>query len=401
MLKGKNILLGITGGIAAYKAAILVRELKKRGCDVKVVMTRSAKEFITPLTLATLSQNPILVEFFNPEDGEWNSHVKLGLWADAFIIAPATANTLAKMASGVADNLLVTSYLSARGPIFVAPTMDLDMYAHPTTARNLEQLRSDGVHIMEPDSGFLASGLEGKGRMAEPVDIADFVEHYFTAAKPLQGRRAVVSAGGTIEPIDSVRFISNYSSGKMGYAIAAALQEQGAEVTIVRAGVDSKLKGSLAGVTELEAMSAQQMYEAMEQCVKGSDIIVMAAAVADYTPECVAERKLKKSDFKGELSLALKQTKDIAAMIGATKRDDQIFIGFALETDDELANAQKKLEAKRFDYIVLNSLNDKGAGFGVDTNKVTILSSHSEPQSIALKPKKELAYDIVNLVIRD
>ena len=242
MLDNKNILLGITGGIAAYKAAILVRELKKRGCDVKVVMTESAKQFITPLTMATLSQNPILVEFFNPENGEWNSHVKLGLWADAYIIAPATANSLGKMANGIADNLLITTYLSARCPVFVAPTMDLDMYSHPTTKRSLDALRGDGVKIIEPGAGFLASGLEGKGRMAEPQDIVVAVDNYFKnmADLPLEGKRAVVTAGGTIEPIDSVRFISNYSSGKMGYAIAAALKAKGAEVTIVRAGVDAR-----------------------------------------------------------------------------------------------------------------------------------------------------------------
>ncbi len=401
MLDNKNILLGITGGIAAYKAAILVRELKKRGCDVKVVMTESAKQFITPLTMATLSQNPILVEFFNPENGEWNSHVKLGLWADAYIIAPATANSLGKMANGIADNLLITTYLSARCPVFVAPTMDLDMYSHPTTKRSLDALRGDGVKIIEPGAGFLASGLEGKGRMAEPQDIVVAVDNYFKnmADLPLEGKRAVVTAGGTIEPIDSVRFISNYSSGKMGYAIAAALKAKGAEVTIVRAGVDARLKGSMAGIVEIEAMSAQNMYEVMATEAPKSDIIVMAAAVADYSVENAHCRKLKKEDFSGDLSIKLSQTKDIAAMIGSIKTEQQTFVGFALETDNELANAKKKIISKKLDYIVLNSLKDAGAGFGVDTNRVTIINSDMQSVQVPLKSKKEVAFDIVDAII--
>ncbi|MFI3321895.1 MAG: bifunctional phosphopantothenoylcysteine decarboxylase/phosphopantothenate--cysteine ligase CoaBC [Rikenellaceae bacterium] len=399
MLKGKNILLGITGGIAAYKAAILVRALKKEGCNVKVLMTENAKKFITPLTLATLSGNPVLVEFFNPENGEWNSHVKLGLWADGYIVAPATASTMGKMVCGIADNLLVTSYLSARCPCFVAPAMDLDMYKHPSTARNIEALRKDGVEIIEPSSGFLASGLEGKGRMEEPENIVEYIKNYFNKDLPLKGKRAVVTAGGTIEPIDSVRFISNYSSGKMGYAIASALKEQGAEVVIVRAGVDARLKGSIAGVQEIEALSAEQMFlEAIPKAEK-SDIIVMAAAVADYTPEVVADHKMKKEDFNGELSINLRQTKDIAAEIGKNRRDNQIFVGFALETDNEVCNAKKKIANKNLNFIVLNSLKDKGAGFGVDTNKITIIGRDDSSVSFELKSKKEVAKDIVSTIV--
>lgn len=399
MLENKNILLGITGGIAAYKAAILVRLLKKEGCNVKVVMTPTAKQFITPLTIATLSGNPILVDFFNPENGEWNSHVSLGLWADAYVIAPATASTIGKMVGGIADNLLVTSYLSARCPIFVAPAMDLDMFAHPSTTRNIESLRTDGVHIVEPESGFLASGLEGKGRMAEPEQIvAKIKEHFANQSNnlPLKGKRALVTAGGTIEPIDAVRFISNYSSGKMGYALALALKSKGAEVTIIRAGVDARLKRSINGVDEIEAVSADAMFTEVLNAVPTFDIIVMAAAVADYTPEIVALNKMKKDDFHGELSIKLRQTRDIAAAIGEIKRPNQIFIGFALETDNERENAIKKLKKKNLDYIVLNSLKDNGAGFSVDTNKVTIIDKQTNITSIELKSKREVAVDIVD-----
>ncbi|MEG1649491.1 MAG: bifunctional phosphopantothenoylcysteine decarboxylase/phosphopantothenate--cysteine ligase CoaBC [Rikenellaceae bacterium] len=402
MLENKNILLGITGGIAAYKAAILVRALKKEGCNVKVVMSSAAKQFITPLTMATLSGNPVLVDFFNPENGEWNSHVSLGLWADAYIIAPATASTIGKMVAGVADNLLVTSYLSARGAVFVAPAMDLDMYAHPTTTRNLASLRNDGVHIIEPESGFLASGLEGKGRMAEPDHIVEVMKNFFAASScslPLAGKRALVTAGGTIEPIDAVRFISNYSSGKMGYALAEALKAKGAEVTIIRAGVDARLKRSIVGVEEIEAISADSMYDEVLQAMSMFDIIIMAAAVADFAPEHVALNKMKKDDFNGELSIKLRQTRDIAAAIGEIKRDDQVFVGFALETDNERENAVKKLKKKNLDYIVLNSLKDSGAGFSVDTNKVTVIDKHAVSVDIDLKSKREVAIDIVDIII--
>ncbi|MEG1634591.1 MAG: bifunctional phosphopantothenoylcysteine decarboxylase/phosphopantothenate--cysteine ligase CoaBC [Rikenellaceae bacterium] len=402
MLENKNILLGITGGIAAYKAAILVRALKKEGCNVKVVMSSAAKQFITPLTMATLSGNPVLVDFFNPENGEWNSHVSLGLWADAYIIAPATASTIGKMVAGVADNLLVTSYLSARGAVFVAPAMDLDMYAHPTTTRNLASLRNDGVHIIEPESGFLASGLEGKGRMAEPDHIVEAMKNFFAASSsslPLAGKRALVTAGGTIEPIDAVRFISNYSSGKMGYALAEALKAKGAEVTVIRAGVDARLKRSIVGVEEIEAISADSMYDEVLQAMPMFDIIIMAAAVADFAPEHVALNKMKKDDFNGELSIKLRQTRDIAAAIGEIKRDDQVFVGFALETDNERENAVKKLKKKNLDYIVLNSLKDSGAGFSVDTNKVTVIDKHAVSVDIDLKSKREVAIDIVDIII--
>lgn len=402
MLNNKNILLGITGGIAAYKAAILVRLLKKEGCNVKVVMTPTAKQFITPLTMATLSGNPILIDFFDPENGEWNSHVSLGLWADAYIIAPATASTIGKMVGGIADNLLVTSYLSARCPIFVAPAMDLDMFAHPSTTRNIESLRTDGVHIIQPESGFLASGLEGKGRMAEPESIVKEVKDFFTNLSddlPLKGKKALVTAGGTIEPIDAVRFISNYSSGKMGYALAIALKAKGADVTIIRAGVDARLKRSIEGIEEIEAVSADQMFTEVLKAVPSFDIIVMAAAVADYTPEIVAPNKMKKDDFHGELSIKLRQTRDIAAAIGEIKRQDQTFIGFALETDNERENAIKKLHKKNFDYVVLNSLKDSGAGFSVDTNKVTIINKQLYSTEIELKSKRDVAIDIVDIIL--
>lgn len=397
MLRGKNILVGVTGSIAAYKAAMLIRLLVKEGANVKVVMTKLAKEFITPLTLATLSKNPILVDFFNPENGEWNSHVSLGEWADAYLIAPATANSIGKMCTGVADNLLITTYLSARCPVFIAPAMDLDMYSHITTSANLKTLLSHGVHIIEPGSGELASGLIGKGRMAEPEEITDYLKKFFTKKQSLIGKRALITVGGSVEPIDAVRYISNYSTGKMGYAIAKSLRERGAEVTIVRASVDSELIGSVAGANEVVAMSAAAMYDAAVEFSVSSDIIVMAAAVADFTPESVNPLKMKKSDIGagGEIVLKLKETKDIASAIGESKRENQIFVGFALESHNEMESAKSKLSKKRFDFIVLNSLADKGAGFGCDTNKITILSA-SDVKYFSLKSKSEAAEDIIN-----
>ena len=392
MLKGKHIILGITGSIAAYKSAVLCRLLVSAGAEVKVVMTSLAKQFITPLTMATLSKNPILVDFFNPENGEWNSHVKLGEWADLYLIAPATANTMAKMATGVADNLLLTTYLSARCPVAVAPAMDLDMYAHTATQRNMERLKQDGVHIIEPGSGFLASGLVGKGRMAEPQDIVEAVEAILTEKKKsLTGKHFLVTAGATIEPIDPVRFISNHSSGKMGYAVAEALAERGAKVTLVsgRTALDTPK-----GVKRVDVLSAEQMYEACETVWEQTDGAVMCAAVADYTPQTVAEEKLKKGE--GDMSIALKRTKDIAASLGA-KKGSRVLIGFAMETQNEKENAQSKLERKNFDFIVLNSLRTEGAGFRGDTNVVTLIDK-AGAEELPLMSKSEVAERIVDKI---
>ncbi|MFI3262114.1 MAG: bifunctional phosphopantothenoylcysteine decarboxylase/phosphopantothenate--cysteine ligase CoaBC [Rikenellaceae bacterium] len=398
MLKGKNILVGVTGGIAAYKTATLVRELKKAGAEVKVIMTPLAKQFITPLTLATLSQNPIVVDFFNPENGEWNSHVKLGLWADAYVIAPATANSLAKMANGIADNLLLTTYLSARCPIFVCPTMDLDMYKHSSTQRNLDVLRADNVNIIEPQDGFLASGLTGKGRMEEPEEIANKIKEYFSNAssKELQGKKVLITAGGNIEPIDAVRYISNYSSGKMGYALAQECLNRGADVTLIRASVDSKLLGSVAGIQEIKAMSADDMHKTVMTHNQDSDIIIMAAAVADFTPAEVSPLKLKKQEGQEFMTINLRKTVDIAAELGSQKRDNQCLVGFALETDSERENALKKLNKKNLDFIVLNSLQDKDAGFKLDTNKVTIFHKNGASKTYTTKQKDAVAIDIVD-----
>lgn len=390
MLSGKHILLGVTGGIAAYKAAALCRLLVKAGAEVQVVMTPLAKQFITPLTMATLSRRPILVEFFDPENGAWNSHVKLGEWADLMLIAPATANTLAKMAHGIADNLLLTSYLSARCPVAVAPAMDLDMYAHATTQENLLTLRRRGVAVIEPDSGELASGLEGKGRMAEPERIAAFVGELFDEKKKsLSGRRFVVTAGATIEPIDPVRYITNRSTGKMGYALAAELARRGAGVTLVSGRTQLPVPQ---GVDRVEVETAAEMYEAAVAAFEGADGGVMCAAVADYTPATVADRKIKKSD--DDLSIPLKRTRDIAAELGRRK-GGRLLVGFALETDHEGEHAAAKLEKKNLDFIVLNSLRDAGAGFGVDTNRVTLID-RAGSERLPLLPKSEVAARIVD-----
>ncbi len=386
-----NILLCITGSIAAYKAASLCRLFKVAGHDVKCIMTPLAKQFITPLTMATLSKNPILVEFFNPENGEWNSHVSLGEWADYMVVAPATANTMAKMAYGVADNLLLTTYLSARCEVVVAPAMDLDMYAHATTQQNIETLRSRGVHIVEPASGELASGLVGKGRMSEPEEIFKFVESLSQKKKSLTGRHFVVTAGATIEPIDPVRYITNHSTGKMGYAIAESLARRGAEVTLVSG------RTSLAtprGVKRVDVLSAEDMYNATVEAFESADGGVMCAAVADYTPKDVSDKKLKKGD--DDLRIELKRTRDIAATLGATK-GSKILVGFALETNDEQANAEGKLARKGFDFVVLNSLRDKGAGFGGDTNKVTFVSAQAN-EELPLMSKREVADRIADKI---
>ena len=393
MHNGKHIILGITGSIAAYKAAMLCRLLVKEGAEVRVIMTPLAKQFITPLTMATLSKHPILVEFFNPENGEWNSHVSLGEWADMLLIAPATANTLAKMTTGVADNLLLTTYLSARSKVAIAPAMDLDMYAHITTQNNLRTLAERGVAIIEPEAGELASGLIGKGRMAEPEEIVKQVKEIFAkeCVQTLAGKHYIVTAGATIEPIDPVRYITNHSTGKMGYAIAEELALRGAKVTLVSGRTALQTPK---GVERVDVVTAEDMYNATTEAWKEADGAVMCAAVADYTPKCVADQKLKKSD--DDMSIELKRTKDIAKELGATK-GDRILVGFALETNDEEANADGKLKRKNLDFIVLNSLRDKGAGFGGDTNKITLIDANGS-QEHPLMSKREVASIIVDKI---
>lgn len=395
MLEGKNILLGITGSIAAYKAAVLVRCLVKRGAKVKVLMTPSSKEFITPLTMATLSGSPVLTEFFNPENGEWNSHVKLGLWADLYVIAPASANTIAKMANGIADNLLLTTYLSVRCPVMVAPAMDMDMYSHPTNIENLNKLASIGVDIAEPASGELASGLEGKGRMEEPEIICARIEEFFKKKSSLKGKRVLISAGPTREPIDPVRYISNHSSGKMGYAIASEFAFRGADVMLVSGPTACKIENS--SVKIFPVTTADEMYE---KCVElfstEPDITILAAAVADYAPAEYSTSKIKKEGSQS--SITLRKNRDIAEQIGNTSMRRGIVAGFALETDNEEFNAMEKMRRKNLDMIILNSLNDKGAGFMTDTNKITIFSKSGERSEFPLMTKKETASAIVDYI---
>ena len=394
MLKGKHIILGVTGSIAAYKAATLTRLLVKEGASVKVVMTPLAKEFITPLTMATLSKSPIMVDFYNPENGDWNSHVDLGLWADLYLIAPASANTIGKMAGGIADNLLLTTYLSAKCPVMVAPAMDLDMYKHPATQRNLKVLQSFGNIIIEPESGELASGLIGKGRMEEPERIVAFITDYFARQADFKGKKVVVTAGPTYEKIDPVRFIGNYSSGKMGLAIAEELAGRGAEVVLVCGPVN--LKTSHPAIRRVDVESAAQMYEVTSKEFVNSDVAVLSAAVADFTPKEKADHKIKRG--KDDLLLELLPTKDIAAELRRIKTVSQLLVGFALETNDEEMNALSKMQRKNLDMIVLNSLNDKGAGFSVDTNKVTILDKAGDKTVYELKTKVEVAKDIVDQI---
>ena len=389
MLKGKKIVLGITGSIAAYKACYIIRGLVKAGAEVQVVITPAGKEFITPITLSTLTQKPVVSEFFSQRDGTWNSHVKLGLWADAMLIAPCTASTLGKMANGVADNMLVTTYLSMKAPVFIAPAMDLDMYQHPTTQANMDRLRSFGNQIIEPQSGFLASGLEGKGRMEEPENIVAYLDNYFEE-KDLQGKRIMITAGPTYEKIDPVRFIGNYSSGKMGFALAEECARRGAEVTLIAGPVSMSCS---ANIHRIDVESCEEMYQAATTHFANMDAAILCAAVADFRPENVAAEKIKRE--KDDLVIRLKPTRDIAAQLGQMKKQGQLLVGFALETNDEEANAQKKLQKKNLDFIVLNSLQRKGTCFQSDDNQISILSANGQVD-FDKKPKTEVAKDIVN-----
>ena len=396
MLQGKHIILGISGGIAAYKSVYLLRLLIKAGAEVQVVITPAGKEFITPVTLSSLSGKPVISEFFTANTGQWNSHVDLGLWADAVVIAPATASTIAKMANGVADNMLITTYLSAKAPVFVAPAMDLDMFAHPTTTRNIDLLRSYGNHIIEPTSGELASHLVGKGRMAEPESIVAHLNQFFAATQDLAGKNVLITAGPTYEKIDPVRFIGNYSSGKMGYAIAEEAARRGANVTIVSGPVSIKAQHPSIKVIGIE--SAREMHQHCTQLFPAMNIAIMCAAVADYAPAQQFDAKIKRE--KDEIpTITLVKNPDIAADLGKMKTPGQKLIGFALETNDEEANAQAKLAKKNLDAIVLNSLRDKDACFGTDTNKITIFFANGSNKQYPLKSKTEVAKDIIDSII--
>lgn len=390
-MKGKKIVLGITGSIAAYKAAVLIRALIKKGAEVQVVITPAGKEFITPITLSALTSKPVISEFFSQRDGTWHSHVDLGLWADAMVIAPATASTIGKMANGIADNMLITTYLSMKAPVFVAPAMDLDMFAHPATQKNLEILRSYGNHIIEPGEGELASHLVGKGRMEEPEKIVEVLEAFFNREQDLKGKKVLITAGPTYEKIDPVRFIGNYSSGKMGYALAESCARRGAKVTLISGPVQVKAQHPSIKVVKVE--SAHQMHEAAIEAFPTSDAAILCAAVADFTPEMKADQKIKRE--KEDLILRLVPTEDIAAALGKIKKENQCLVGFALETNNELANARHKLEKKNFDFIVLNSLQDAGAGFQCDTNKITIVDKE-KAIPYPLKTKTEVADDIID-----
>ncbi len=395
MLKDKKIILGVCGSIAAYKIAILTRLLIKSGAKVKIIMSPAARDFITPLTLSTLSKNPVLTDFAKDKTGQWNNHVELGLWADAFVIAPASANTLAKMSYGLCDNLLLAVYLSARCPVFFAPAMDLDMLQHPSTKNNIEKLSGYGNHLIQPTFGELASGLTGNGRMAEPEEILGHLNGFFNRSVKLKGKKVLVTAGPTHEAIDPVRFIGNHSSGKMGFAIAEALANQGAEVNLITGPTHQHTQHPQINVKQVT--TAKEMFDACSVYFPSADITVLSAAVADYRPAVEAKQKIKKKD-EG-LTIALTKTDDIAASLGKLKHNSQIIVGFALETEEEQANALKKLESKNFDLIVLNSLNDKGAGFGHDTNKITIIDGKKKAKTFELKSKKEVAVDIVQAII--
>ena len=393
-LQGKKIVLGITGSIAAYKAAVLIRLLIKKGAEVQVVITPAGKEFITPITLSALTSKPVISEFFAQRDGSWHSHVALGQWADAMLVAPATASSIGKMAHGIADNMLITTYLSMKAPVFVAPAMDLDMFAHPSTTANLNTLRSYGNHIIEPAEGELASHLVGKGRMEEPENIVAYLERYFAQRDELAGKKIVITAGPTYEKIDPVRFIGNYSSGKMGFALAEECAARGAEVTLVAGPV--QMKTSHPAIRRIDVESCAEMYEATTAAFTEANAAILCAAVADFTPETTADTKIKREG--DDLVLRLKPTHDIAAALGRMKQPHQHLVGFALETNDETAHAQDKLRRKNLDFIVLNSLRDAGAGFRHDTNKVTIISE-SDIKEYPLKSKAEVAKDIVDELV--
>lgn len=395
MLIGKRILVGVTGSIAAYKSALLVRLLKKAGADVQVIMTEAAQDFITPLTLATLSQQPVLTSLIaSRETGAWINHVELGLWADAFVVAPATAHTLAQCAHGLADDTLSVTYLSARCPVWWAPAMDMDMFHHATTQQNLMLLNQRGNHIIEVESGELASGLVGAGRMAEPETIVRQLERHFAAQPALQGKRVLITAGPTQEAIDPVRFISNHSTGKMGYALAEAFALAGADVHLISGPTCLSLPD--AAITREVVRSADEMFAATEKQFSTADLVIFSAAVADYKPQIVAEQKIKKTENAFQLSLT--KTIDIAATLGQQKKPGQYIVGFALETHDEHTNALDKLRRKNFDWIVLNSLRDAGAGFGYDTNRITIIDRNGNETGFPLKPKRDVATDILNLI---
>lgn len=390
MLKGKKIVLGITGSIAAYKSCLIIRALIKHGAEVQVVITPSGKEFITPITLSALTHKPVISEFFSQRDGTWHSHVDLGLWADAMLIAPCTASTLGKMAHGVADNMLITTYLSMKAPVFIAPAMDLDMYQHPSTQANLQQLKSYGNHIIEPASGFLASGLEGKGRMEEPEKIVEQLDIFFNSSADLRGKHIMITAGPTYEKIDPVRFIGNYSSGKMGYALAEECYRRGAEVTLISGPVSLSCSE---GIRRIDVESCEEMYEQAIKAFPQQHAAILCAAVADFKPENVAETKIKRE--KDDLFLRLKPTQDIASTLGKMKTSDQRIIAFALETNNEELNAKQKLEKKNADFIVMNSTRNPGTTFQSDENQITIIHKEGKKE-YAKKPKTDVAKDIVD-----
>jgi phosphopantothenoylcysteine decarboxylase/phosphopantothenate--cysteine ligase len=394
-LQGKHIVLGITGSIAAYKSAILTRLLIKKGAEVQIVMTPAGKQFITPVTLSALTGKPVASEFFSSDDGSWHSHVDMGLWADLMLVAPATASTIGKMANGIADNLLVTTYLSMKAPVFIAPAMDLDMYKHASTRRNIDLLRKDGIYIIEPASGELASHLEGKGRMEEPEKIVKILEDYFSETLSLSGKKILITAGPTYERIDPVRFIGNFSSGKMGFALAEECASRGAEVILICG--PTALSTSNSHIKRINVESAQEMYNECLKFFQEVDAAILSAAVADYRPEIKSEQKIKRSDQEN-ISINLVPNPDIAAALGKMKKPNQLLVGFALETNDEESNAKAKMAKKNFDFIVLNSLKDEGAGFGFDTNKVSILSRNGNKETFGLKSKKEVAKDILNTI---
>ena len=396
MLKGKKIVLAITGSIAAYKACLIIRALVKAGAEVQVVITPAGKEFITPITLSALTQKPVISDFFSQRDGTWHSHVSLGLWADAMLIAPCTASTLGKMANGIADNMLITTYLSMKAPVFIAPAMDLDMYQHPTTQQNMQRLKSFGNHIIEPQSGFLASGLEGKGRMEEPEQIVACLDHFFEQ-KNLQGKHIMITAGPTHEKIDPVRFIGNYSSGKMGFALAEECVRRGAKVTLIAGPVSAQLSPIASQqIDRINVESCQDMYDAATKVFPQCDGAILCAAVADFRPEQIATQKIKREG--DELVLRLTPNPDIAAELGHMKREGQVLVGFALETNDEQANAQKKLQKKNLDFIVLNSLRNEGTCFQSDENQISIISS-SGLRDFERKSKQDVARDIIDYLV--